>query len=154
MQAIATRADLPLPLARFRVRSQLIELRANDLRFTDEEAATFWHQSIPLSLTASGTGWATGNKTSNGRISTTAGTDKDLKTILELAKERGYKTGDVTTAELTDATPAVLLSHMSDRSCQGPQDTANCPQDKKSAGGPGSIAEQSIDHNHLKIALI
>ncbi|RCJ42448.1 alkaline phosphatase [Nostoc punctiforme NIES-2108] len=96
---------------------------------------------------ASGTGWATGNKTSNGRISTTAGTDKDLKTILELAKERGYKTGDVTTAELTDATPAVLLSHVSDRSCQGPQDTANCPQDKKSAGGPGSIAEQSIDHN-------
>ncbi|MEJ6485566.1 alkaline phosphatase [Nostoc punctiforme UO1] len=96
---------------------------------------------------ASGTGWATGNKTSNGRISTTAGTDKDLKTILELAKERGYKTGDVSTAELTDATPAVLVSHVSERSCQGPQDMAPCPQDKKSAGGPGSIAEQSIDHN-------
>ncbi|MDZ8189360.1 MAG: alkaline phosphatase [Nostoc sp. ChiSLP02] len=96
---------------------------------------------------ASGTGWATGNKTSNGRISTTAGTDKDLKTILELAKERGYKTGDVSTAELTDATPAVLFSHVSDRGCQGPQDMAKCPQDKKSAGGPGSIAEQSIDHD-------
>ncbi|MDZ8140749.1 MAG: hypothetical protein RM049_36580 [Nostoc sp. DedQUE04] len=49
--AIATRVDPPLPLARFRVRSQLMELRANDLRFTDEEAATFWHQSMPLSLT-------------------------------------------------------------------------------------------------------
>jgi alkaline phosphatase len=37
---------------------------------------------------ASGTSWATGHKTSNGRISTTAGTDTDLPTILELAKGR------------------------------------------------------------------
>lgn len=95
---------------------------------------------------ASGTGWATGNKTSNGRISTTAGTDQDLKTILEIAKERGFRTGNVTTAELTDATPAVLMSHVNDRDCQGPQDMTTCPQDKKSAGGPGSIAEQSIEH--------
>ncbi|MBE8971117.1 LuxR family transcriptional regulator [Nostocales cyanobacterium LEGE 12452] len=51
--AIATRVDPPLPLARLRVRSQLTELRTNDLRFTDEEAATFWHQSMPLSLTES-----------------------------------------------------------------------------------------------------
>ncbi|HZR25870.1 MAG TPA: alkaline phosphatase [Vicinamibacterales bacterium] len=95
---------------------------------------------------ASGTGWATGSKTSNGRISTTAGTDQDLKTILEIAQERGYKTGDVTTAELTDATPAVLASHVAMRSCQGPQDMTACPQDRKSAGGPGSIAEQEIEH--------
>ncbi|GCE50949.1 alkaline phosphatase/streptomycin-6-phosphatase [Thermosporothrix hazakensis] len=95
---------------------------------------------------ASGTGWATGTKTSNGRISTTAGTDKDLPTILELAQKAGYVTGDVTTAELTDATPAVLASHVSSRSCQGPADMKSCPQDKKSAGGPGSIAEQQIDH--------
>ncbi|KOP27117.1 alkaline phosphatase [Hapalosiphon sp. MRB220] len=96
---------------------------------------------------ASGTGWATGNKTSNGRISTTAGTDQDLKTILEIAKEKGFRTGNVTTAELTDATPAVLMSHVSDRSCQGPQDMAKCPQDKKSEGGAGSITEQAIDHD-------
>lgn len=32
---------------------------------------------------ASGTGWATGVKTSNGRISTTASSDRDVKTILE-----------------------------------------------------------------------
>jgi len=94
---------------------------------------------------ATGTAWATGTKTSNGRISTTAGTDQDLKTILELAQERGFLTGNVSTAELTDATPAVLMSKVASRSCQGPQDMANCPQDKRSAGGPGSIAEQSID---------
>ena len=95
---------------------------------------------------ASGTGWATGQKTSNGRISTTARTDRDLKTILEIAQERGMRTGDVTTAELTDATPAVLGSHVASRRCQGPADMAACPQDLKSAGGPGSIAEQLIAH--------
>jgi alkaline phosphatase/streptomycin-6-phosphatase len=95
---------------------------------------------------ATGTAWATGHKTSNGRISTTAGDDRDLPTILEIAQQRGFRTGDVSTAELTDATPAVLASHVADRSRQGPADMAKCPQDRKSAGGPGSIAEQLIDH--------
>jgi alkaline phosphatase len=95
---------------------------------------------------ATGTAWATGSKTSNGRISTAAKTDADLRTILEIAQQRGYRTGDVTTAELTDATPAVLAAHVSNRACQGPSDMTRCPQDRKSAGGPGSIAEQMIDH--------
>jgi alkaline phosphatase/streptomycin-6-phosphatase len=101
---------------------------------------------------ASGTGWATGHKTSNGRISTTAGTDSDLPTILELAQARGFRTGDVSTAELTDATPAVLVAHVAARACQGPADMASCPQDRKSAGGPGSIAEQQVDH-HVDVLL-
>jgi alkaline phosphatase/streptomycin-6-phosphatase len=95
---------------------------------------------------ASGTAWATGHKTSNGRIATSAQSDRDLTTILELASERGMRTGDITTAELTDATPAVLASHVASRACQGPADMATCPQDRKSAGGPGSIAEQLIAH--------
>jgi len=95
---------------------------------------------------AGGTAWATGQKTSNGRISTSARTDKPLQTILELAKELGYRTGNITTAEITDATPAVLGAHVNSRSCQGPADMKNCPQYKKSADGPGSIAEQLVDH--------
>ncbi|ALV33238.1 alkaline phosphatase [Streptomyces sp. CdTB01] len=95
---------------------------------------------------ASGTGWATGVKTVNGRISKTPGTDKAVPTILELAQKNGYATGNVTTAELTDATPAVLDSHVTDRSCQGPADMAKCPTDTIAAGGPGSIAEQSVNH--------
>ncbi|MFF2514366.1 alkaline phosphatase [Streptomyces sp. NPDC058086] len=95
---------------------------------------------------ASGTGWATGTKTVNGRISKTPGTDKAVPTILELAQKSGYATGNVTTAELTDATPAVLDSHATDRSCQGPADMAKCPTDTIAAGGPGSIAEQSVNH--------
>ncbi|MEU9497520.1 alkaline phosphatase [Streptomyces sp. NPDC048196] len=95
---------------------------------------------------ASGSGWATGVKTVNGRISKTPGTDKAVPTLLELAQKNGYATGSVTTAELTDATPAVLASHATDRSCQGPADMAKCPSDTIARGGPGSIAEQSVNH--------
>ncbi|MEU8540314.1 alkaline phosphatase [Streptomyces sp. NPDC048717] len=95
---------------------------------------------------ASGSGWATGVKTVNGRISKTPGTNKPVPTLLELAQRKGYATGSVTTAELTDATPAVLASHATDRSCQGPADMAKCPVDTLAAGGLGSIAEQSVNH--------
>lgn len=95
---------------------------------------------------ASGTGWATGHKTVNGRISKSPGTDKPMATVLELAQKNGLATGSVTTAELTDATPAVLASHATDRSCQGPADMKACPGDTIAKGGPGSIAEQSVNH--------
>ena len=49
---IATREDPPLPLARLRVRGQLTELRANDLRFTHAEAAGFLNQVMDLNLSA------------------------------------------------------------------------------------------------------
>jgi LuxR family maltose regulon positive regulatory protein len=49
---IATRADPPLPLARLRARGELNELRAADLRFTTEEAATFLDQVMELQLSA------------------------------------------------------------------------------------------------------
>ncbi len=98
---------------------------------------------------ASGTGWATGVKTSNGRISTPAGsTDTTpLVTILELAQRAGLRTGNITTAELTDATPAVLDSHVNSRACQGPADMTPCSLFKKEFDGPGSIAEQTVDHH-------
>jgi LuxR family maltose regulon positive regulatory protein len=47
---IATRADPPLPIARLRARGQLTELRADDLRFTPEEAATFLNDVMGLGL--------------------------------------------------------------------------------------------------------
>lgn len=92
---------------------------------------------------ASGSGWATGHKTYNGAISVTPD-GKPQPTLLELAKQAGYRTGDVTTAELTDATPAVLAAHVVDRTCQGPADMAKCPANDKAKGGAGSIAEQQI----------
>ena len=49
---IATREDPDLPLARLRVRGQLTELRAADLRFTSAEAAAFLNQMMSLNLSA------------------------------------------------------------------------------------------------------
>jgi alkaline phosphatase len=94
---------------------------------------------------ATATAWLTGTKTSNGRISTEPRTDRVLRTIVELAQERGLRTGDVTTAELTDATPAAPAAHVAHRSCQGPADMQRCPQNRKRAGGLGAIAEHLVD---------
>jgi LuxR family maltose regulon positive regulatory protein len=49
---IATRADPPLPLSRLRARGQLTELRADDLRFSPGEAATFLNAVMGLDLAA------------------------------------------------------------------------------------------------------
>jgi ATP/maltotriose-dependent transcriptional regulator MalT len=49
---IATREDPSLPLARYRVRGQLTELRAADLRFTPTETAEFLNQMMGLNLSA------------------------------------------------------------------------------------------------------
>lgn len=94
---------------------------------------------------ASATAWATGQKTSNNRLSTTPGTDEPLETILELARDNGLRTGNVSTAELTDATPAALMSKVNDRACKGPEDMEDCPQYRRSEDGLGSIAEQAVE---------
>ncbi|WP_028671184.1 LuxR C-terminal-related transcriptional regulator [Saccharospirillum impatiens] len=47
---IATREDPALPLARWRARGQLTELRAADLRFTQKEAVAFLTQAMGLNL--------------------------------------------------------------------------------------------------------
>jgi LuxR family maltose regulon positive regulatory protein len=49
---IATRADPPLPLSRLRARGELVEVRAADLRFTDDEAADYLAGTMGLALTA------------------------------------------------------------------------------------------------------
>jgi len=100
---------------------------------------------------STGTMWATGQKTLDERISQGPSSainvpGKNLTTVLELAQKKGMKVGDVSTAEITDATPAVLASHISQRGCQGPADMAPCPSETKGAGGLGSIAEQEVDH--------
>jgi alkaline phosphatase len=93
---------------------------------------------------ASGTGWSTGVKSYDGAIGVDIH-DKDHATLLELAKKNGLRTGDVTTSELQDATPAVEIAHVSERSCYGPSATSKtCPADALENGGPGSITEQLI----------
>ena len=93
---------------------------------------------------ASATAWATGTKTYNGAL----GIDikgAPQKTILELAKEQGFATGDITTSEIQDATPAALFSHITERECYGPEETAkDCTKEALENGGPGSVTEQML----------
>lgn len=49
---IASRVDPPLHLARLRARGELVELRADDLRFTPAEAAAFLNEVMGLRLSA------------------------------------------------------------------------------------------------------
>ncbi len=48
---LSSRADPPLPIARYRAQGQLTEIRQADLRFTHEEAITFLTQVMGLALT-------------------------------------------------------------------------------------------------------
>ena len=67
------------------------------------------------------TSMATGIVTSAGRIATTAGTDRDAVTIMELAADAGFGTGIVTTSSVTDATPASFVAHVNWRLCERPR---------------------------------
>lgn len=108
---------------------------------------------------ASGSAWATGTKTYNNAVDVDIYGNPQLN-LFELAKAAGKATGNVTTAEIQDVTPAVLESHSSERSCYGPQGktdgssngAANNDAAKqclinqlKENGGIGSISEQLLD---------
>lgn len=94
---------------------------------------------------ATGSAWATGTKTYDNAISVDI-LGKPQTTLLELAKQSGLKTGNVSTAEIEDATPAVQAAHISARSCYGPVATSSkCASEALENGGLGSIAEQFLD---------
>lgn len=100
------------------------------------------------------TAWSTGKKTIDARVSqgpsaaeNIPGSNAGYTTTFEIADRRGMRVGNVSTAEITDATPAAPSSHISLRACQGPADTRTiCPTETKAVGGLGSIAEQQVDH--------
>lgn len=93
---------------------------------------------------ASATAWATGIKTYNNALGVDIYGDA-YPSIMELAKQAGKATGNVTTTELQDATPAALYAKISARKCYGPSATADtCPESALENGGLGSITEQLI----------
>ena len=102
----------------------------------------------------SATAIATGVVTSRGRIGTTAGTDEDAINIVDLVQQQGILTGLVTTANITDATPAAFYAHTNSRDCENPSLMVDvevydgvfvdCSADLKRNGGKGSISEQLV----------
>lgn len=94
---------------------------------------------------ASATAWSTGVKSYNGAIGVDVN-GKDHPTIMEMAKQAGKATGNVSTAELEDATPAAQIAHVTSRKCYGPEKTSElCATNALEKGGKGSIAEQLLN---------
>ncbi|CAI0789023.1 alkaline phosphatase [Serratia proteamaculans] len=93
---------------------------------------------------ASATAWSSGVKTYNGALGVDVN-GKDQPTLLEIAKAAGKATGNVSTAELQDATPAAQISHVTSRKCYGPEETSEkCATNALENGGHGSISEQLL----------
>lgn len=82
---------------------------------------------------SSATAWASGVKTYNAALGVDA-KGRVVPTVMELAKQAGYRTGNVSTAEITDATPAGQMSHALARGCQGPVYSAAACQDATVTG--------------------
>lgn len=94
---------------------------------------------------ASATAWSTGVKSYNGAIGVDVN-GKDHPTIMEIAKAAGKATGNVSTAELQDATPAAQMAHVTSRKCYGPAKTTElCASNALEQGGKGSITEQLLN---------
>ncbi|CAX60152.1 Alkaline phosphatase [Erwinia billingiae Eb661] len=94
---------------------------------------------------ASATAWSTGVKSYNGAIGVDVN-GNDHPTIMEMAKAAGKATGNVSTAELEDATPAAQIAHVTSRKCYGPEKTSElCASNALEKGGRGSIAEQLLN---------
>ena len=89
------------------------------------QVSTFASQkgsNLPALVTDSAsaaTAWSSGVKTYNAALGVDA-YERRVATLMEQAKKAGMRTGNVSTAEITDATPAGMMSHALLRGCQGP----------------------------------
>ena len=93
---------------------------------------------------ASATAWSTGVKTYNGALGVDVN-GKSHRTLLEIAKAAGKATGNVSTAELQDATPAAQASHVTSRKCYGPSKTLELWRGTAPENGcEGSITEKLL----------
>jgi len=119
---------------------------------------TFPHdpEAFVTDSAAGGTSLATGVKTYNGAI----GVDENgtpVTSVLELAARNGKSTGLVTTAQVTDATPAAFGAHVLDRGQQSliakqfleqskPQVILGGGEDKwYPAGNPGAFPDEPAE---------
>jgi LuxR family maltose regulon positive regulatory protein len=124
--AVATRSEPPLPLGRLRVRGELAEVRATDLRFTEAETASLLNDTLGLDLEPADLarllerteGWAAGLRLAalslSGRedrhafIASFAGDDRPVVDYL------GYEVLDAQPPEIRDF---LLETSVLDRLC-------------------------------------
>lgn len=93
---------------------------------------------------SSATAWSSGVKTYNAAIGVDA-YEKRVATLMEQAHRAGFATGNVSTAEITDATPAAQFSHALLRGCQGPvYSDASCLPKKADGGFEDKPADRTL----------
>ena len=96
---------------------------------------------------AAGTAMATGVKVNNGAVSVRLpGNGAELRTLLEIYRDRGLATGLVTESYLTDASPAAFGAHDTSRGNYGPifGDYVDQTHPNVLLGGGGSGFDQSV----------
>ncbi|MFJ9588688.1 alkaline phosphatase [Streptomyces acidicola] len=93
---------------------------------------------------SSATAWSSGVKTYNAAIGVDA-YGKKVPTLMEQAHSAGFATGNVSTAEITDASPAAMFSHALLRGCQGPvYSDASCLPKKADGTYENKPADQTV----------
>jgi LuxR family maltose regulon positive regulatory protein len=148
---ISTRADPALPLPRLRARGELVEIRASDLRFTTQEAATYLNTVHDLGLSASAVdalesrteGWVAalqlaalsldGHDDSASFIATFAGDDRFVV--------------DYLVDEVLDQQPAALRRFLLDTSVLDRLSGALCDAVTGGSGGRGSL--ETLERRNL-----
>lgn len=111
---------------------------------------TFSADALVTESAAGATALLTGHRTINGvlgvsdkvvRFDCASSKTASVPTLAELAKRRGMATGAVSTAAITDATPASLYAHVPTRSWQSDSDM----RPEALAAGCVDIARQMVD---------
>lgn len=91
-----------------------------DLSFTEFPvvglATTYAENRLITCSAAAGTALATGHKTTINTISMDGKREIALKTTAELAKEKGFKVGIISSVSIDHATPATFYAHQPNRS--------------------------------------
>lgn len=100
-----------------------------------QPGAADFHPNYVTDSASSATAWSSGVKTYNAALGVDA-KGQVVPTLMEMAKQAGYRTGNVSTAEVTDATPAGQMSHALARGCQGPTYSPAACQDPTVTGAP------------------
>ncbi|GAA1547205.1 alkaline phosphatase [Nocardioides humi] len=92
------------------------------------------------------TAWSSGVKTYNAALGVDAKGNL-VPTVMEQAHAAGLATGNVSTAEITDATPAGQMSHALARGCQGPTYSVASCQDT-------AITGEELDTSDVRVTPI
>jgi LuxR family transcriptional regulator, maltose regulon positive regulatory protein len=155
---LITRADPPLPLARWRARNRLIEIRAPDLRFTLGEAAAFLNEAMRLGLApdqvgvlaARTEGWIAGLQLA--ALSLQRSTDPS-RFIAEFAGSQRFVLdylADEVLASQPEAIQAFLLQTSILERLTGPLCDALLPDDRPPASaGPSSVMLEEVERANL-----